>query len=166
MDLARTDLTGISFRSIDLSGGNLAHSTLTGCRFSRCVGTNFVCAHGEQIDFRDADITGSTFERADESVLACLVGATWRGIEITHVSGWITRDPASVGYWCFATNAFVQCGCMQRTLAEWQVICRDEHTITVLHDEQPKIDLPLSLAWWRASSPAIVQTVQRFHTRD
>lgn len=156
--LARVDLTGSDFRSTDLSGESLAHSTITRCRFGRCVGANFACAHGSGVDFRGADITGATFEKADESVLACLIGAHWRGQDITHASGWIAQSV----YWCFATSAFVQIGCMTRTLAEWEAIGQNLDTLRVLHDEQPLIDLPATLAWWRANREAIAATVQSF----
>lgn len=160
MDLAKQDLSQCDFSSDDLSGQSLGHSTITGCRFGDCRGANFVCTHGESIDFRGADITGATFEKADESVLKCLVGARWNGIEITHVSGWIVQSY----YWSFATNAFVQCGCMTKTLQDWQQICQDIESIRVLHDEQPTIDLVASLAWWRESRDAIVRTIQSFGT--
>lgn len=152
------DLTDTDFRGTDLSGQVLAHSNLTNCKFGNCAGANFVHAKGENLSFEGSDITGSTFERADESVLRCLIGAVWNGQTVTHVSDWITKDH----YWCFATNAFVQCGCMQKTLEKWQTICKDEKTIEVLHDEQPDIDLTAALAWWRASCDLIEQTVSNF----
>jgi hypothetical protein len=150
----RTDLTGSDFREIDLAGKNLAHSTLTGCRFRIVRGVNFNCSRGTEIDFQTADITGATFEKTDESVLQCLVGAEWNGIPITGVSGWITHQDGE--YWCFCTNAFVQIGCMVRTLAEWETIGTDEESIKALHLEQPKIDLAATLAWWRKHYPAIL----------
>jgi hypothetical protein len=157
-DLARTDISGTDFREIDLSGKSVAHSTLTGCRFGVCRGTNFGCAHGSGVDFRGSDITGATFEKADESILACLIGAHWRGQEITHVSGWIAQS----FYWCFATSAFVQIGCMTRSLQEWEEIGRDLDSLKILHDEQPKIALPETLTWWKANRASIVNVVESF----
>ena len=126
-------------------------------------------AKGTGIDFHGADITGATFERADATVLSCLIGARWNGREITHVSGWITRhaeDADRFGYWSFATNAFVTIGCMTRPLAEWEAIGQDLDTLRVLHEEQPKIDLAMTLAWWKANRDAIVRTVQSFQSGE
>lgn len=159
LDLSKLNLTNRSFAGESLAGSSFAHATIDSVDFSGAdlAGSNFVLCKGSA-NFQGANITGCTFERAEESVLRSLVGATWNGQEITHVSGWIVRG----FYWSFASSAFVQCGCMTKTLQEWETICQDLDSIRVLHDEQPAIDLVASLAWWKASRDAIVETVNSF----
>lgn len=152
------DLTGTDFRDIDLSWKDLSHSNLTGCRFGTVRGVNFNCATGNDIDFQGADISGARFEKVAKTVLDNLIGAVWNGVTITGVSGWIVSEEDE--YWCCATNAFVQCGCMTKTLADWKAICKDEESIKALHLEQPKIDLAQALAWWRKHSPAIIAAAE------
>lgn len=160
MSFKKQDLTDRDFSHQLLVGEVFSHSVLTRANFQNAdlAGANFVYSLGRDSDFRDANITHASFEGAAETVLLSLVGARWKGIEITHVSGWI----ADGIYLAFATNAFVQCGCMQKTFAEWESICRDLDSIQVLHDEQPMIDLVASLAWWKANRDAIARTVQSF----
>lgn len=153
---AEKDLTGADFSDIDLSGESLAHSTLTDCQFGNCEGTNFVCTHGERINFTDANISGATFEKADESVLRCLVGAVWNGIEITQVSGWLVTE----GYWAYATNAYVQCGCMVRTIQEWCRICQNMETIQELG--LPADGLVKAFNWWQRNSALLIECSNNF----
>lgn len=128
MDLRNQDLRNTDYTQTDTSGWIFAHANIELCKFHNCVGTNFVGACGAAI-FTGADITGATFEKADESVLASLVGAIWNGQTITRVSGWLTQ----AGYWCFATDQFVQCGCLQKTFSEWDRICSTPDSIQELN---------------------------------
>ena len=159
LNLSKQDLTDLDLAGESLAGSSFAHATLSSVDFSGAdlAGSNFVICKGSA-DFSGANVTGCTFERAEESILRSLVGATWNGVEISHVSGWIVRG----FYWSFATNAFVTIGCMTRPLQEWEEIGRDLETLRVLHDEQPKIDLLSTLTWWRESRDAIVATVNSF----
>lgn len=152
LDYSKRNLSMIDFRSISLSGGSVAHSLLDGCRFGDCVGANFACAKGRPF-FKGADVTDTTFEKAAQTVLDALPGAFWRGIEITCVSSWLVQD----GYWCFCTNAFVQCGCMQKTLGEWQTIGSTPESIRALHDEQPRINLARAYIWWHKNEDTILR---------
>ena len=149
MDYFATDLTGMDLSQTDLTGENLAHCTLTGCTFGRCVGTNFVCTQGENINFTGADITNTTFEKASESVLQCLTNAVWNGVTVVSISPWLVTN----GYWCFATNAFVQCGCMQKTFTEWDRICATSDSIQELNQNVTEpvllVDLAFALQWWQ-----------------
>lgn len=160
LNLSKQDLTGRGFAGESLAGSSFAHSTISSVDFSGAdlAGSNFVLCKGSGANFSRANVSDCTFERAEESVLRSLVGATWRGQEISHVSGWISTD----FYWSFATDAFVTIGCMTRPLQEWEEIGRDLETLRVLHDEQPLIDLPRTLAWWRENREAIVRTVHSF----
>lgn len=156
----RKDLTGTDFSGVDLSGKSLAHSTLTDCRFGNCEGVNFVCTHGERVNFTGVNISGATFEKADESVLRCLIGAVWNGAEITHVSGWITSSGL---YWSFCTNAFVQIGCMQRTIEEWQAIGATRETLGVaLGDRLSTEQLDATFEWWQVNSALLIEYSNNF----
>lgn len=153
------DLTGSDFRGVPLSGQVLAHSTLTDCQFGNCEGVNFVCTHGERINFAGAKIGGATFEKADESVLRCLVGAVWNGVEITAVSGWLVTE----GYWSYVTNAYVQCGCMVRQISEWIRICETMETITELGlDEENTV---IAFDWWQKNSAVLIACSNDFAAR-
>lgn len=155
----QADLTGTDFRAIDLSGQNLSHSNLTGCRFGRCVGANFVCTTGTEIDFVGADISRTFFEQAHESVLARLVGATWNGATVTHVSGWLTQD----FYWCFVTNAFVQIGCMQKPLDEWRAIGESRESLgDALRDRLSTEQLDATFNWWQKNSALLIECSNNF----
>lgn len=157
---SHTDLTGSDFRSTDLSGESLAHSTITGCRFGVCRGANFVCSHGAGIDFRGADITGTSFEKADESVLLSLIGAFWNQSEVKHVSGWLT--PFGL-YWSFVTNAFVQIGCMQRTIDEWQTIGVTREALgEALSDRLSTEQLDATFEWWQKNSALLIECSNNF----
>lgn len=59
-------IQGIDFTSFDMSDAILAHCDLTGCKFGKCLRTNFVFSHGINLNFSKADVTGSTFEEAEE----------------------------------------------------------------------------------------------------
>lgn len=142
-----TDLSGMDLRSVDLTGVNVSHSIIEGTQFGVCVGANFVYAKGNPI-FTGADISDTTFEMAEASVLAALVGATWHGVTITQQSGWLTIEGL---YWCFSTNAFVQIGCMQKTLEEWQTIGATREALGVaLGDRLSEAQLDATFEWWNA----------------
>jgi len=151
MSYSSVDLSGQDLREVDLTAANVSHSMLNGTQFGVCVGANFVCCKGSPI-FVGADISDTTFEKAEPSVLAALVGATWHGVFITRQSGWLTTAGL---YGCFATNVFVQIGCMQKTLDAWEAIGQDDETIKALHVDQPSVDLQLTLQWWKANAPTI-----------
>lgn len=156
-----TDLSGSNFLNVDLSGQSLAHSDITDCQFGNCQGANFNCCKGERVNFQGANISDTFFEQATYSVISCLRGAFWHDVEITHVSEWITSSGL---YWCFATNAFVQIGCMQKTLEAWKAIGQDLESLAVLHVEQPKINLEATLTWWNENSPTIIAICQSFNS--
>lgn len=148
------NLSGIDFTQIDLSDEVLAHSTLTNCKFGKCVGTNFGSCHGEKIDFSRSDLTGSTFNKADQSVIDCLFGAVWNGVTINRVSPWlITQNP----WWTFATNAFVSIGCLVMPLPEWQRICRTPESVQELATLDPfmKGRCDEAFAWWSQNKSLI-----------
>ncbi|CAB4177886.1 Pentapeptide repeat [uncultured Caudovirales phage] len=156
---AHSDLSGTDFSQVDLSGQSLAHSTITGCRFGDCRGARFICSRGGDVDFRGADISGASFEKAYESVLSSLVGATWNGVGITHVSGWLVTD----GYWAFVTNAFVQIGCMQKTISEWQAIGATREALGhALSDRLSVEQLDATFDWWQRNSAALLGCSDRF----
>ena len=150
--LVLADLTGQDFSQRDLSGWNLGHTTIDGCKFGNCLGTNFVMTHGFNIDFTAADITDTTFEKADQSVLNCLVGATWNSVKVTHVSEWFNvTEP----FTCFATNAFVQVGCKQRTMEDFERIGKDAESIKELLNDHPDLDVSTVLNWWKENAEMI-----------
>lgn len=150
----KSDLTGTDFSTIDLTDHNLAHSIITGCVFRQCRGANFVWTKG-QADFNGADITGCKFEKADLDVLQSLVGATWNGVLITHVSDWVFKE----NFWAFCTNAFVSCGCMIKTLADWQRIGENMDTMTELLQDEPELKLYDAYVWWQLSRESIETAV-------
>lgn len=157
---SHTDLTGSDFRSIDLSGESLAHSTITGCRFGVCRGANFVFSHGTGIDFRGSDITGTSFEKADETVLSSLIGAIWNGTEVTHISGWLVSSGL---YWSYVTNAFVQIGCMQRTIKDWQAIGATREVLGhALSDRLSVEQLDATFEWWQKNSALLIECSNNF----
>lgn len=147
------DLSGKDFTKIDLTDKNLSHSDLSGCKFGKCIGTNFVHSYGAGVDFTDADITNSTFEKS--TIIGDLIGASWRGVKITTVTDWLTKKD----YWCFRTNAFVQCGCMQKTLEDWIAICQNKETIATLGLEQPGINLDFAFKWWQLHCETIINSL-------
>ncbi len=145
MDLRRQNIAGADYTLTDVSGWIFAHCDLTGCKFGKAVGANFTMCDGENIDFSRSDLSGSTFEKSSESVLQCLVGATWNGQTVSRISNWLVQ---SNPYWCFATDVFVQIGCMQKTWAQWLDIGTSRESLSVLHEEQPRIDLDATWQWW------------------
>lgn len=156
MDYRQADLTGMDLRSVDLTGVNVSHSLIEGTQFGVCVGANFVYTKGSPI-FAGADISDTTFEKAEPSVLAALVGATWHGVTITRQSGWLTAEGL---YWCFVTNAFVQIGCMQKTLLEWQTIGATREALGVaLGGRLSEAELDATFEWWTTNEGMIATAV-------
>ncbi len=152
------DLSGMDLSGVDLSNESAAHSNIEGTIFGKCTNTNFVCCKGAG-NFENVDVTGCLLERSATETIRSLVGALWRGQRINKVSDWITQDDNDVGYWCFCTDQFVQCGCLQRTLAEWEVIGENEQTIETLKQVDERIDTKLTLKWWRTNVEKIRATV-------
>jgi hypothetical protein len=160
---ARTDLSGTDFSSVDLSGESLVHSDISGCKFGVCRGTKFICSRGSGADFRGADITGASFEKAEEAVLTSLVGAIWSNTEVKHVSGWLTSSGL---YWSFCTNAFIQIGCMQRTIEEWQTIGASREALgEALSDRLSTEQLDATFEWWQKNSPLLLECSNDFAAR-
>lgn len=151
------DLSGMDLSGVDLTDDSAAHAVITNTIFGKCTRANFACTRGANANFRGVDITDSKFEKAEYTVLQSLVGALWRGIEITKVSDWIIQDKQEDGYWCFVTNAFVQCGCMQKTLQEWQEICQNMETIKALRLDEPRLNLEIAFDWWQKNSTTIAE---------
>lgn len=52
-------------------------------------------------------------------------------------------------------NAFVQCGCMQKTLEEWEKIGETPQSIRQLHDDQPALNIARAYIWWRKNAEVI-----------
>lgn len=155
-EYARTDLTGTDFRSTDLTGQSLVHSDITNCKFGNCKGVKFICARGENADFKGSDISDATFEKVSPTVLPCLIGAIWNRTEVKQVSGWLVTE----GYWTFVTNAFVQCGCMVRTIQEWCRICESMETIQELG--LPPNELVDAFNWWQKNSALLIECSNNF----
>jgi len=163
IDNSKTDLTGMSFAWQTLQGGTFAYSNLTNVMFTGADlrRANFSGTYGAGINFNGADITYTKFDRATETVLQSLVGSVWRDQLVGAVSGWIIEPLVNPdgsyhsGYHVFCTDVFVQCGCMQRTLDEWEDIGQNEETIKALHADEPSVDLPMALQWWKDNAPTI-----------
>lgn len=163
IDYSKADLTGMVFVAQSLQGSTFAYSNLTNVMFAGADlrRANFSCTYGAGINFNGADVTYTKFERATETVLQSLVGAVWRDKLIGAVSGWIIEPTFNQdgsyhsGYHVFCTDVFVQCGCMQRTLEEWEDICQNEETIKALHTDEPSVDLAMALQWWKDNVPTI-----------
>lgn len=141
---------GVNFRPHSLERAVLSHTDLTDCVMpDNCRGANFVFCTGTNVDFSNSDITDSTFEKADVSGFN-LIGATWHGETIA----WAKRVQ-TYGYGCLVTSAFVQIGCMQKTMARWEEIGASPKSLRVLLDDQPKIDLETTWGWWELYKAAI-----------
>jgi|SRR6185437_14537913 len=144
------DLSGLDLSTVDVRGIDLSHAVLANCKLpANCRSVKLVCARGP-LSLSGHDISGANFEKMDlESI--DLIGAIWNATIINQVSGWIIRD----GYWAFATNAFVQIGCMTKTMAEWETIGGTRESLMVLHQEQSNIDLDLTWSWWETHKKTI-----------
>lgn len=144
---ACSDLTGRDFREefIDLSDCSLAKSIITGCRFLKCTRTQFFGCIGRGIDFAGVDVTNANFDKSDSGVILSLVGSVWNGVEITKVSDWLSKESPR---WCFVTNAFVNIGCLQKTIEEWEAIGASRQSLEDWASTQEGIDVEGTWNWW------------------
>lgn len=152
MSYASSNLIGQDLGSIDLSGQSLAKSILTDCKFGKCIGTQFFRCSGQNVDFTDADITDTNFDKAESGIILSLIGSIWNGQRITHVSDWISQEHPR---WCFVTNAFVSVGCMQRRIDEWEQIGQSKESLAAWASNYDQIDVEATWDWWQLYAPKI-----------
>jgi hypothetical protein len=152
MDVRGRNIANADFSNTSLFGANLSHCDLTSVRLSpNCHGANFVATKGSP-NFKGVDVSDTTFEKAQQTVIDGLIGAIWHNQVIRRVSQW---DLSGYYDW-FKTDAFVQIGCMQKTLNDWLNLGQTCTTLIALHDDQPKIDLDATWSWWCSAKDSII----------
>jgi hypothetical protein len=143
LEVRKQIIRNVDFTSYNLSGAIFSHCMLDGSTFGHVAGTLFV-GSGGTAKFT-GNVSQTSFEKAHTDLIRGLIGATWHGTPITKVTDWVVQTE----YWAFRTDAFVQIGCMQRTLEEWNRLGFSPENLKELHLHQPNIDLEMTYKWWQ-----------------
>lgn len=149
--LRSRDLTGTDFTPYSLFRADLRRSNLTNCIMPKnCQYVSFPGCTGTNVDFSKSDISDTIFSRANLPGFN-LIGATWNGVAITKVGPQFSQDDRP----SFCTNAFVEIGCMQDTMANWEAIGATQQSLATALPDHNIAQLTKAWEWWTANKQTI-----------
>lgn len=147
-------LTGTDFSKDNFDKAIVTYCDMTDCIMpSDCQGANFAGSYGKNVDFstNNSDLTDTNFHKCQAIEGFNLIGAVWNGVKITYTSSVLITDY----YYTWCTNAFVQIGCNQRTIEEWEIIGSSLESITKFYAGNNRIDPQKTWNWWNKNKQII-----------